>query len=76
MIRRFDFNKRDFDRYIFNCAFSEDEEKIFSMRRRNVSIVAIALAMKMSESAVKRRLTSIHKKIEDENRRESGTKPP
>lgn len=46
------------------------------MRRRNVSIVAIALAMKMSESAVKRRLTSIHKKIEDENRRESGTKPP
>ena len=58
-----------------NCAFTKEEEEIFALRRRNVSIVAIAMQMQMSESAVKRRIASIIRKIEDENRYESGTNP-
>ena len=46
------------------------------MRRRNMSIVAIALEMQMSESAVNRRLVSIKEKIEEEKRYESDIKPP
>ena len=46
------------------------------MRRRNVSIVAISMRMQMSESAVKRRLASIRRKIEEEKRYESGMNPP
>lgn len=47
--------------------------KIFDLRRRGVSIVAIALYLQMSESAVKRRIHSIKGKIEEEKRYESGT---
>lgn len=57
------------------CAFTEDEVKILDMRRRNVSIVAISMRMQMSESAVKRRLASIRRKIEEEKRYISGTNP-
>lgn len=46
------------------------------MRRRGKSIVAIAMKTQMSESAVNRRLASIRRKIEEENRYESGMKPP
>lgn len=46
------------------------------MRRRKVSIVAIALAMQMSESSVNRHLASIKEKIEEEKRYESGINPP
>lgn len=43
------------------------------MRRRGASIVSISLEMKMSESAVKRRIASIKRKVEEEKRYESGT---
>jgi DNA-binding NarL/FixJ family response regulator len=45
------------------------------LRRKGVSIVAIAMKMAISESAVKRRIHSIKEKIEEEKRYESGTKP-
>lgn len=59
-----------------NCAFTAEEEEIFALRRRGVSIVTIAMRMNISESAVNRRIASIKEKIEEENRYESGTKPP
>ena len=58
-----------------NCAFTDEEVEVFKLRRKGVSIVAIALDLKMSESAVKRRIRSIKEKIEEEKRYESGTKP-
>jgi DNA-binding NarL/FixJ family response regulator len=58
-----------------NCAFTDEETEIFKLRRKGVSIVAIALDLQMSESAVKRRIHSIKEKIEEEKRYESGTKP-
>ena len=58
-----------------NCAFTDEEAEIFKLRRKGVSIVAIALYLQMSESAVKRRIHSIKEKIEEEKRYESGTNP-
>lgn len=56
-----------------NCAFTDEEIEIFVLRRKGISIVAIALKLQMSESAVKRRIHSIKEKIEEEKRYESGT---
>lgn len=49
--------------YISNCPFSEEEEEIFSARRRGKSVVSIAMQMNISESTVKRRIASIKRKM-------------
>ena len=56
-----------------NCAFTDEEIEVFSRRRRGASVVAIALEMNISVSAVERRISSIKRKIEEEKRYESGT---
>lgn len=64
---RFDkMNSRDFARFNAACPFSQEEEDIFSARRRGHSIVQISMDMGLSTATVSRRIASIKQKIDNE----------
>lgn len=45
------------------CNFTEEEERIFTLRAKGKSIVEIQNEMKLSESTVNRRIKDVKKKI-------------
>ena len=48
------------------CPFTEEETKVFELRRRGKSIIQITIELGMSERTVERRLDTILKKIDKE----------
>ena len=63
---RFDFSFAEYEMLIARCGFSEDEEKIFNMRRKGKSVVEISIALSLSTRTVDRRIRSIKHKIKRE----------
>lgn len=59
----FDFTKTEYDYYIKECPFTEEELVILSYRRLRKSIIFMADELNLSERTIKRRIKSIHKKI-------------
>lgn len=53
------------DYYSENCAFTEEEQAIIEMRRKGVSLVAMARRMNVSQSSVSDRIRSIKEKMEE-----------
>lgn len=53
------------DYYSANCAFTEEEQAIIEMRRKGVSLVAMARRMNISQSSVSDRIRSIRIKMEE-----------
>lgn len=63
---KLDFTKPELEYILENANFTEEQEKIFNMltdRKGRKTVVAISIEMNMSESAVKRRIKQIKKKI-------------
>ena len=58
-----EFTEPEVEYFRQNCNFTEDERDVFELRVRGKSIVAISLALHMSESTVSRRLRGIKNKI-------------
>lgn len=60
---KFDFNKSEYDYFIDECPFTDEEIEILSLRRRGKSVCCIAMRMNLSERTVQRRIKSINNKI-------------
>ena len=58
-----EFTEPEVEYFRQKCNFTEDERDVFELRVRGKSIVAISLALHMSESTVSRRLRGIKNKI-------------
>lgn len=54
-----------YSRVLAECAFTDDELEVLARRRKNASLVSIALELNMSEASVSRRIKSIKDKIAD-----------
>ena len=62
-MNKFDFTRTEYEYFIHECPFTDDEKEVFDLRRKGKSIVAISLELNMSESTVSRRIKSITKKV-------------
>jgi len=60
---KFDFTKDEYDYFIEQCPFTEEELKVFEMRRRGKSVCYMAQQLNVCERTVKRRIKSVHRKI-------------
>nr|DAE06030.1 MAG TPA: helix-turn-helix protein [Siphoviridae sp. ctsxw88] len=58
-----DFSSKEYEYLLTHCPFTDDEKIVFDMRRHGKSIIEISLAMNLSDRTVKRRISSIKRKI-------------
>jgi DNA-binding NarL/FixJ family response regulator len=59
----FDFIKAEFDFFIENCGFTDEELKVFELKRRGKTHLEIADELNYCERTIKSRIKSIKKKI-------------
>ena len=64
---RFEFSSVEYQRYLRDCPFSDEELKVFEMRRKGKSVIEIALTLNLSERTVARRMDGIAAKIQKES---------
>lgn len=57
------FNKQEYDYFIENCGFNDDEKEILDLRRSGKSIVEISIIKNTSISTINRNIKRIKKKI-------------
>lgn len=62
-MNKLDFSKTEYEYFISECCFTDEELKVLNLRRRGKSIICIAYELQMSESTVSRRIKSIVKKM-------------
>lgn len=60
---KFDFTRTEYEYFLSECPFTDEEKAVFDLRRKGHSIVSISLELNMSESTVSRRIKSITKKV-------------
>lgn len=60
---RFDFSKDEFEYFKDQCPFTDEEVRVFEMRRRGKSVCCMAQELNVCERTIKRRVKSIHNKI-------------
>jgi len=60
---KFDFNKTEYEYFIDQCPFTDEELKVFEMRRRGKSVCSMSYELNISERTVKRRVASVYRKI-------------
>lgn len=58
---RFDLSRAEYEHLQFHL--TDDEQAVLNLRRKGKSRVEIAFALQISESSVKRRITSIQEKL-------------
>lgn len=56
------------DYYLENCEFTDEERAIIEMRRKDVSLVAMADRLKISQSSISDRIRSVKRKMEELDR--------
>ena len=59
-----DLTAPEADRLRALCNFSDEEREVFDLRIRDKSVVEISMALNLSVSSTKRRLSSIRAKVE------------
>ena len=62
-VNRFDFSYEEYQKFIVQCPFTDEELKVLEMRRKGKSIVAISIELNVSTSTVDRIIKSICNKI-------------
>lgn len=62
-MKRFDFSYEEYQKFIVQCPFTDEELKVLEMRRKGKSIVAISIELNVSTSTVDRIIKSICNKI-------------
>lgn len=60
---KFDFTKKEYEFFLNNCFFTEDEEKILLLKLKGNTTLQISIKLNLSTSTVDRRIKSIKKKI-------------
>ena len=62
-LNKFDFTRTEYEYFLAECPFTDEEKQVFDLRRKGKSIIEISFALNMSESTVSRRIRSITKKV-------------
>lgn len=62
-MNKLDFSRSEYQYFVEECCFTEEELSVLELRRKGHSIISIATELNMSESTVSRRIKSICKKI-------------
>lgn len=62
-LNKFDFTRTEYEYFLSECPFTDEEKQVFDLRRKGHSIVSISFELNMSESTVSRRIKSITKKV-------------
>ena len=62
-LNRFDFTRTEYEYFLSECAFTEEEKKIFDLRRKGKSIIEISFELNISTSTVSRRVKNIIRKV-------------
>ena len=62
-VNRFDFSYEEYQKFIVQCPFTDEELKILEMRRKGKSIIQVSMELNLSDRTVERRIKSICKKI-------------
>lgn len=65
-MERFGYKYAEYQRLIEQCPFTDEERRVFDLRRRGKSVVEISMALNMSPRTVGRRLDSVKNKIAKE----------
>lgn len=60
---KFDFTKKEYEFFLNNCFFTEEEEKILLLKLKGNTTLQISIKLNLSTSTVDRRIKSIKKKI-------------
>lgn len=60
---KFDFTKKEFDYFLENAGFTDEEINILELKRRGLYNIRIATDLYVSERTVLRRVKTIKKKI-------------
>ena len=63
IVNRFDFSYEEYQKFIVQCPFTDEELKVLEMRRKGKSVVAIGRTLNVSTSTVDRLIKSICNKI-------------
>lgn len=62
-MNKLDFSRSEYEYFVEECCFTEEEVAVLQLRRRGKSIIAISTELNISESTVSRRIKTICKKI-------------
>jgi DNA-binding NarL/FixJ family response regulator len=62
-LRKFDFSYEEYNKFIVQCPFTDEELKILEMRRKGKSVIQVSMELNLSDRTVERRIKSIEKKI-------------
>jgi DNA-binding NarL/FixJ family response regulator len=62
-LERFGYKYAEYQRLIEQCPFTDEERRVFDLRRRGKSVIEISMALNMSPRTVGRRLDSVKNKI-------------
>jgi DNA-binding NarL/FixJ family response regulator len=65
-LERFGYGYAEYQRLLEQCPFTDEERRVFDLRRRGKSVVEISMALNMSPRTVGRRLDSVKNKIAKE----------
>lgn len=60
---KFDFNKTEYEYFLNECPFTDEEKKVFELRRKGKSVYGMSFDLNVSERTIKRRIASVNKKI-------------
>ena len=60
---RFDFTKTEYEHFMVECPFTDEEKRIFLMRRKGKTTKYMSFELNISERTIKRRIKSINTKI-------------
>ena len=62
-MERFGYGYAEYQRLLEQCPFTDEERRVFDLRRRGLSVVQIGRKLNISPRTVDRRLDSIKNKI-------------
>ena len=62
-MNKFDFSYDEYQRFLERRPFTDEERKIFEMRRKGLSNVQISMKLNIGISTITKRIKSICKKI-------------
>ena len=62
-LNKFDFTRTEYEYFLSECPFTDEEKQVFDLRRKGKSIVQISFELNVSQSTVSRRIKSITKKV-------------
>lgn len=60
---KFDFSKTEYEHFLDQCPFTDEEKEVFKLRRKGKSVCCMSMKLNVSERTIKRRVKSVNNKI-------------